>query len=209
MMTLQPAQTRPAAPWKNGKGVTREIAIFPPGATIDNFDWRVSIADVSEGGNFSNFPGIDRQLVVLDGTITLDIAGKDQITLAPESNIVAFPGEASCSADIPNGAARDLNVMTRRGRFLSRIRLAGANGVIPIPADASTSLLVALCDLSIRIGKTAIALKALDAVRFEPPMPDAVELFNGKRGGKPEILYVISLFREPIAISGEAAESRQ
>ena len=92
---------------------------------------------------------------------------------------------------------------------MSRIRLAGANGVIPIPADASTSLLVALCDLSIRIGKTAIALKALDAVRFEPPMPDAVELFNGKRGGKPEILYVISLFREPIAISGEAAESRQ
>jgi len=207
MMTLHPAQARPAARWKNGKGVTCEIAIFPPGATIDNFDWRVSIAEVSEGGSFSNFPGIDRQLAVLDGTITLDIAGKSPITLGPGSNIVAFSGEVSCSADIPDGPARDLNVMTRRGRFSSRIGRADANGAIPIPANASTSLLVALCDLSIRIGKTAIALKALDAVRFEPPTPDAVELLNGKRGRKPEILYVISLFQEPIAISGEASES--
>ena len=208
MMTLLPAQTRPAAPWKNGKGVTREVAIFPPGATLDNFDWRVSIADVSEGGAFSNFPGIDRQLAVLDGTILLDLAGEGLITLGPKSDPVAFPGDVSCSADIPGGAARDLNVMTRRGRYASRIMPADANSAIPIPANASTTILVALCDLSIRIGKTAIALKALDAVRFEPPLPDAVELFCDA-GGKSGIIYVISLFEKRIATSDGASESRQ
>jgi len=208
MMTLLPAQTRPAAPWKNGKGVTREVAIFPPGATLDNFDWRVSIADVSEGGAFSNFPGIDRQLAVLDGTILLDLAGEGLITLGPKSDPVAFPGDVSCSADIPGGAARDLNVMTRRGRYASRIMPADANSAIPIPANASTTILVALCDLSIRIGKTAIALKALDAVRFEPPLPDAVELFCDA-GGKSGIIYVISLFEKRIATSDGASQSRQ
>jgi hypothetical protein len=209
MMTLLPAQTRPAAPWKNGKGVTREIAIFPPGAGLDNFDWRVSIADVSEGGAFSHFPGIDRQFAVLDGTIILDIAGEGRITLGPKSDPVAFPGDVSCSADIPGGAARDLNVMTRRGRYASRIGLATANGMILIPANASTIILVALCDLSIRIGKTAIALKALDAVRFEPPMPDSVESSCDAGGGKPGIIYVISLFEKRIAISDKASESPQ
>ncbi|MEC4600651.1 HutD family protein, partial [Burkholderia vietnamiensis] len=44
-----------ASPWKNGGGVTREIAAYPPGAALDAFAWRVSVADVGAGGPFSRF----------------------------------------------------------------------------------------------------------------------------------------------------------
>ena len=34
-------------PWKNGGGETTEIAVFPAGAGLDDFDWRVSHGDAS------------------------------------------------------------------------------------------------------------------------------------------------------------------
>ena len=54
-------------PWKNGGGVTREIAAHPPEAGLDGFDWRLSMADVASDGPFSAFPGIDRTLTVIEG----------------------------------------------------------------------------------------------------------------------------------------------
>ena len=54
-------------PWKNGLGSTTEIAIFPANAKLDDFDWRVSMAQVTSDGPFSSFPGIDRTLLVIDG----------------------------------------------------------------------------------------------------------------------------------------------
>jgi len=53
-----------ASPWKNGGGVTREVAAFPEGAALDAFVWRVSVADVAQAGPFSRFAGIDRTLAV-------------------------------------------------------------------------------------------------------------------------------------------------
>ena len=57
-----------AAPWKNGGGTTREIAAWPQGAGIDGFDWRVSIATIDQAGPFSAFAGVDRVIMLLDGS---------------------------------------------------------------------------------------------------------------------------------------------
>ena len=42
-------------PWKNGLGVTREMAVFPSGANLERGDflWRLSSADVGTSGPFS------------------------------------------------------------------------------------------------------------------------------------------------------------
>ena len=53
--------------WKNGGGETAEIAVFPEGAGLDEFDWRISMARVEAGGPFSRFPGVDRTLSILEG----------------------------------------------------------------------------------------------------------------------------------------------
>ena len=56
-----------ATPWKNGGGVTRQIAIDPPGSGLDDFGWRLSTAEVAQDGPFSRFDGVDRQLHILAG----------------------------------------------------------------------------------------------------------------------------------------------
>ena len=55
---IQYASLRPA-PWKNGGGSTTEIAVWPNGAGLDEFDWRISLATITQSGPFSFFPGID------------------------------------------------------------------------------------------------------------------------------------------------------
>src|SRR5688500_2425780 len=42
---LTPANYR-VMPWKNGQGTTTEIAAFPPGAGLETFVWRISMADI-------------------------------------------------------------------------------------------------------------------------------------------------------------------
>ncbi|CAB3752768.1 Protein Ves [Paraburkholderia solisilvae] len=66
-ITLIRAADLLAAPWKNGGGVTREIAAYPHAAGYDTFIWRVSLADVEQAGPFSRFAGVDRTLVLLSG----------------------------------------------------------------------------------------------------------------------------------------------
>ena len=63
--------------WKNGGGETAEIALFPDGAGLGIFDWRISMARVESGGPFSTFPGVDRTLSILEGEgIVLESRGE-------------------------------------------------------------------------------------------------------------------------------------
>lgn len=108
-------QDCPSQPWRNGLGRTREIAVHPADADGDNFQWRVSIAEVDSDAPFSRFPGIDRQIVLLDGsgfTMTLD---DDRVhALSTPLLPFAFPGEATVRVSLIDGATRDFNLMSRR-----------------------------------------------------------------------------------------------
>ena len=102
-------------PWKNGGGETIEIAVFPEGATLDSFDWRISMASVASDGPFSEFANIDRTLSVLTGEgIALKI-GRMTYTLTQETPPLAFAGDAPTTGTLVSGPITDLNVMTRRG----------------------------------------------------------------------------------------------
>ena len=104
-----------AAPWKNGGGVTREVAAFPDGAGLDAFVWRVSIADVAQAGPFSRFAGIDRTLVLLSGAgMLLDEAQGPTHTLTQPLDIARFAGETAIDARLVDGTTRDFNLMVRR-----------------------------------------------------------------------------------------------
>lgn len=71
-------------PWKNGGGLTREIATGPEGAGAGAFDWRVSLADVTADGPFSAFPGVDRILTVVEGAgMDLVVGGEHHIVDEP------------------------------------------------------------------------------------------------------------------------------
>jgi environmental stress-induced protein Ves len=133
------------APWKNGGGVTREIAAMPAGAGMAEFDWRISVADIAADGPFSAFPGIDRQIVLLDGAgvrLRADDGSFDH-RLDAVGEPFAFAGETGVHACLLDGATRDFNVMTRRGRARARVSSARQAVVVPGATQAIVMLVIA------------------------------------------------------------------
>lgn len=107
-------------PWKNGGGETLEVAIFPPNASVDDFSWRISMARVDASGPFSKFSGTDRILAVLEGAMTLIVAGRPPVRLSPDSAAHEFPGDAPAHAEVLS-TVTDLNVMIRRREFSAQV----------------------------------------------------------------------------------------
>lgn len=103
------AELRPE-PWRNGGGSTVEVA--RSGAT-DDFDWRISIATISANGPFSVIAGVDRCLVVLDGSVVLACGDAAPVRLDALTAPFHFDGSANTEATLPDGPATVLNIMTR------------------------------------------------------------------------------------------------
>jgi hypothetical protein len=112
-------------PWKNGGGVTREIACYPPGAGMDDFEWRVSIATIGADGPFSVFNGIDRVIMLLQGGGMRLHSRDGRIDRALDEPLMpfAFPGEASLDCTLLSGESQDFNVMTRREKLRASVRV--------------------------------------------------------------------------------------
>ena len=109
-------------PWKNGGGSTREIACWPPGAGLDDFDWRVSIASVAASGPFSRFAGVDRTIMLLKGDgLRLQAPGLDH-RLDTLHAPFAFSGDTALDCTLLGGESTDLNAMSRRTRGRAGLR---------------------------------------------------------------------------------------
>ena len=120
-MKILRASERVKTPWKNGGGTTTEVAVHQMGAGFDDFGWRVSIADVRQSGPFSQFPGIDRCIAVLEGQMALRIADRIPVVVSADTLPALFSGDDRTVATLIGGAVVDLNVMTRRGVYTARV----------------------------------------------------------------------------------------
>ncbi|PTM93625.1 HutD family protein [Mycoplana dimorpha] len=158
-------------PWKNGGGETVEIAVFPAGATIADFDWRVSMATVASDGPFSAFPGIDRTLSILSGDgMALDIDGRPPVRLTGDDAPLPFPADAPTSATLLGGTITDLNVMTRRGAFSHTVTRLKVSEPAPLNSDATVTLI--LChkgDVTLTVGDRDVRLSTLDSAIAAAP----------------------------------------
>lgn len=152
MLSLLPARERRPTPWKNGQGRTTEIAIRPPGAGLDRFDWRASIAEVAVSGPFSSFPGLDRWLAVLDGAMTLAIDGAAPLALDAGAVPVRFPGDVPVWAEVRSGPVRDLNIMTARGRVTADIRRLQLEPGVPLRLAAADEMLLVCLSGEVQVG---------------------------------------------------------
>jgi environmental stress-induced protein Ves len=168
LMHILRAADRVATAWKNGGGITREIAAYPPAATLDQFGWRISIAAVSKGGAFSVFPGIERELVVLQGTLRLIVNGAAEKILDERSPPERFPGEAATRGDPVGGLVTDLNVMTRRGEFKASIRRLMVTGSHSLEHSVGSLFAIALSPMILMTTGAQHWLKTHDAVSVEP-----------------------------------------
>ena len=167
-LRLLPAAGHRRMPWKNGRGETVEIAVHPQGAGLGDFGWRLSMAGVTEDGDFSVFQGIDRSLAILSGDgIVLDVAGQPH-RLTMDAAPLAFPADAPASARLISGPVTDLNLMTRRGAYAHRLyRATDAAPVNPPTGAPDWRIILATAPATFRIDGQAVTLGPLDALLCE------------------------------------------
>jgi environmental stress-induced protein Ves len=122
MQIIRFADLKPQ-PWRNGGGVTRELASHRGGASAGAtssddgaWDWRVSIADVTSTGEYSAFPGMERVLTVVEGELLLLAVDGTEHPLE-KYRPFRFHGGAASSSALPTGDVRNLNVIAREGTF--------------------------------------------------------------------------------------------
>ena len=130
----------PVVPWRNGGGVTREV-LASGGSGPQGFDWRISIADVSQPGPFSTFPGVDRVITLVEGErMDLVIDGVVHVLGLHES--LSFDGASQASCSLPAGPMRGLDVMTRSDRMSAAVAVRDLSETRPIAVSGSQVLVL-------------------------------------------------------------------
>ena len=162
-MQILRAGERRSPPWKNGGGITYEVAISPAGAGLDAFDWRVSMARLQSDGPFSHFGGISRVLAMLEGEVKLTVGAAEPLRMGPNSPPLAFPGDAAVHGELVGAEAMDLNVMTRADAFEARLSRGSAPGALDARPGAAAVMLVALGELTVEQAGRRHELGRLDA----------------------------------------------
>jgi environmental stress-induced protein Ves len=121
-------------PWKNGGGVTSEV-LSEPGPD-GRFLWRLSIAEVAASGPFSDFPGYERHILLLEGDgFVLRLAGAPPQRMDRRLEPFTFDGGRPVECELLGGPVRDLNLMVAReaGKGGLRVIRIAAGGRIELP----------------------------------------------------------------------------
>ena len=154
-------------PWKNGQGTTLEIA-RSHGEGLENFDWRVSIADVKAAGEFSLFPNKQRIIGVFEGAgIILHVDQSPPVTL-PLKSFFAFHGESQVDAELINGAIRDFNLIYNPQKYAARLQWFNKCHVTPWVSDASQILVFNAAEcLKLKAGTQQCELNTFETLAVE------------------------------------------
>ena len=141
-----------AMPWANGKGTSYEIASDRDGE--DRWSWRVAIAPVVLDGPFSALPGIDRELVVIEGNgMVLEVDGTSVECLLGQ--VVRFSGDEKTFARLIDGPVVDLGLMTVRGSVTGLMVVADVGAVVE-------------SDLLVAVGEAVFEGESGKSYRLEP-----------------------------------------
>ncbi len=128
--------------WRNQLGWTREIIAQPDG---EDWDWRLSIAEIERDAAFSSFPGIDRELVLLAGNgLRLCFDDGEVRELQPPHDKLRFAGERIVVGELVDGPTHDFNLMWRRGRVHAELWHRPLVGPMVVFADPGTTWAVYL-----------------------------------------------------------------
>ncbi|HTA39215.1 MAG TPA: HutD family protein [Candidatus Acidoferrales bacterium] len=155
-------------PWKNGGGVTHEIARSDERGEPE---WRISLATIDRDGPFSDFTGYDRTIVPLDGN-GFDLSFDDGTVATLDRACVPFrfAGERKVECRLLRGRSHDLNALTLRTRWQHEIlvlALSPSPAVVELPAPSFvffTGAATAVC------GHAIVDVHRRDTVAVDEPV---------------------------------------
>jgi uncharacterized protein len=103
--------------WRNGGGETRELLVCnvenSAKNSVENWRYRISVAEISANGPFSHFDSVQRHFCVLSGEgVNLQINEANH-RLTKSSDALSFSGSATVDCTLIDGPTSDLNLMVR------------------------------------------------------------------------------------------------
>jgi uncharacterized protein len=120
--------------WRNGGGTTREL-LTRSKLNSDDWQYRISVAEVNADGPFSFFESTQRHFCVLSGHgVDLIVDGAPH-RVTKYCDALSFSGEAKVACSLVDGPTSDLNFMVRTGPG-SKIW----SGMIPIKSGIPNAL---------------------------------------------------------------------
>lgn len=197
-------------PWKNGNGVTREIAsaaVSVGSASVGSAligsgtppDWRISMATVTEDAPFSSFAGVVRTLGVVEGAgIELTVEGHSRLIGVGDEPAV-FAGDVPTSARPLDGPVLDLNLMVNPTRAMGR--MVGIRAGTHDLAGLSWFLVALVDGLEMRINdREPLALPRLDTAKLDLRAGPLVRLTlscsrAGAAASAAPVAYLLSISR--------------
>jgi uncharacterized protein len=159
--TLDPASYR-HVPWKNGGGVTIDIAVtmlpgFAPGSW-EGIVWRFSRTAIVTPGPFSDLSGYDRRLALVSGQGLVLGTPVGEIDVRQPFRPVRFAGETSIVSRLEAGPVEVVNLIGDRSRVSIDLSCLSDGATISCPAGVHIIYAAAgSCELSINGNACEIA----------------------------------------------------
>jgi environmental stress-induced protein Ves len=160
-------------PWKNGGGVTVDIAdACPAGAEPGGWSgmlWRLGRTQIARPGPFSDLTGYDRILTVIGGRgLVLDIEGGAALDVREPFRPVRFRGEDRITSRLEAGPVDVLNLIADRDRTIDVVMPGDAAAR---PLDGAVNIVYAIEDSRVAVGAEVFALNADEALRIDGAGP--------------------------------------
>ena len=131
-------------PWKNGGGITTEIARGGQCSNTGNWGWRISIAVVATDGPFSIFEGINRTISVIEGS-GMDLYYQDGRQIALDLfEVVKFSGGITLEGRLRDGLIKNFNVMVDQNSFSASLKIHSGKTQVKLVVENNALVLIHL-----------------------------------------------------------------
>ena len=172
-----------STPWKNGGGVTVDIAgEYRPGTPPGDWRgmiWRFGRTGIVAPGPFSDLTGYERLQAVVAGRGLVLETPDGEIDLREPFRPVRYDGGTPVASRLEAGPVEVVNLIADRA--LRAIALLAPAPGESLALEPGTHLLYAAIDaVSGRLGETGFAVPAGDALRIETGGPERLVLASGQ-----------------------------
>lgn len=184
----------PSIAWKNGGGTTRTLAVEPACAGLNDFLWRISLAEITSPGSFSSFEGVDRSILLWSGEgVILRSPTWDKYALTTRWEPFSFRGEDDVTCELVNNPTTDLNLMARRGQAEAELQTYRSGTILSAPIG-DVVIVCAQGEISVLVhGRAPVVVPAESFLRVSQVDCDIAVVM-----GTINSVYVCALLKTPM-----------
>lgn len=147
-----------SGPWRNGMGVSWEIASHKEQDDAE-FSWRFAKARIDRDVPFSIYHGMDRVFMQISGNgLVLEFEGGQKIEVHQSNVPYAFACDIPLKCKLLDGPCFDLNLFTVRGKFEAQVSVLNLSGMETLDLTGVDAVFFALGGSAVLSGQGGAVL---------------------------------------------------